>query len=96
MNEEKTEIGKWGRKHQKFLQQAKRKMYSEMKKEGTLNQYLKQLDESAESMYQLIVQQMVERNPPPDPARDELAYIRHMNSIRNSAEEFVNEDRVYN
>jgi hypothetical protein len=39
---------------------------------------------------------MLQINPPPDKATDQMAWVGHMNNLRHSAEETVLEELIYN
>ena len=65
--------------------------------EGKLGTYLAQLDEQANAMLELLIRQMAEREDVTEQlkANDQMEWVRLMNSIRNRAEEIVNNDLIY-
>ena len=97
--EEKTpyRIGRFGRAHAAYLKRNQLIVFSQLAAEGRLDSYLAQLDEQANSMLELLIRQMAEREGVTEQlkAADQMAWIRRMNSIRNRAEEIVDSDLIY-
>lgn len=90
-------IGRFGRAHAAFLKRTQLNVFSQLVAEGRLGSYLAQLDEQANSMLELLIRQMAEREGVTEQlkAADQMAWIRRMNSIRNRAEEIVDSDLIY-
>ena len=90
-------IGRFGRAHAANLKRTQRHVYSQLVAEGKLYTYLAQLDEQANDMLELLIQQMAEREGVTEQlkADDQMAWVRRMNSIRNRAEEIVNNNLIY-
>lgn len=90
-------IGRFGRAHAAYLKRTQRHVYSQLVAECKLGSYLAQLDEQANSMLDLLIRQMAEREGITEQlkATDHMAWIRRMNSIHNRAEEIVNHDLIY-
>ena len=83
---------------QKAVQErTQRHVYSQLVAEGKLGSYLAQLDEQANSMLDLLIHQMVEREGVTEAlkADDQMAWVRAMNNIKNRAEEIVLSDLIY-
>ena len=68
-----------------------------MRTEGTLEDYLVQLDKDAQETYDLLIRQYAERdgNNEALKAEDERKWVREMNWIWKAAEEFVFSDFIY-
>lgn len=64
---------------------------------GTLNSYLKGINEQAEEMLFQLVKQMAKAEGVTEQLKttDQLEWVRRMNSIRNRAEEIVNTELIY-
>ena len=94
---DKLPIGRFGRAHEAYLKQHQRHVYSQLVSKGKLGTYLTQIDEQANSMLELLIRQMAEREGVTEQlkATDQMAWIRRMNSIRNRAEEIVNSELIY-
>ena len=90
-------IGRFGRAHAAYLKRTQRHVYSQLVAECKLGSYLAQLDEQANSMLDLLIRQMAEREGVTEQlkATDQMEWVRRMNSIRNRAEEIVDSDLIY-
>ena len=90
-------IGRFGRAHASYLKRTQRHVYSQLASEGKLGTYLAQLDEQANSMLELLIRQMAEREGVTEQlkAADQMEWVRRMNSIHNRAEEIVLNDLIY-
>ena len=90
-------IGRFGRAHAAYLKRTQRHVYSQLAAEGRLYSYLAQLDEQANSMLELLIRQMAEREGVTEQlkATDQMEWVRRMNNIKKRAEEIVNHDLIY-
>ena len=89
-------IGRFGRAHGKYLKRTQRHVYSQLVSEGKLGTYLAQIDEPANSMLDLLIRQMAEREGVTEQLKstDQREWVRRMNSIRNRAEEVVTSNLI--
>lgn len=94
---ERPAIGRFGRAHEEYLKRTQRHVYSQFVAEAKLATYLAQIDEQANSMLELLIRQMAEREGVTEElkATDQMEWVRRMNNIRNRAEEVVNSDLIY-
>lgn len=95
---ESPHIGIWGERRRQFLRKHQRPMYDAMVVCGTLNAHLEEIDHSAEEMMDLVTAQFAAREGITESlkAADQMAWVEKMNSIRNSAEEIVMSNLIYN
>ena len=95
-NEERT-IGKYGRMHRDYLKEHKPIRFNDLVLEGQLWTYLADLDEQAQSRLQMIIRQMQEAESVTEELKekDQMAWVRAMNSIQNRAEEIVLCEMIY-
>ena len=95
--EENRPIGRWGRMHKAFLQEHRPGQYSELLLSGKLWTYLADLNEQADDRLACIISQMqaVEGITEELKARDQLAWVGAMNSIRSRAEEIIRSEMIY-
>ena len=95
-NEERT-IGKYGRMHRDYLKEHKPMRFNDLVLEGQLWTYLADLNEQAQSRLQLIIRQMQEAESVTEElkAKDQMAWVRAMNSIQNRAEEIILRELIY-
>ncbi len=95
--EEQRPIGVWGQQHQRYLRQHRKVMYTELLTAGKLNSYLAELNDQAGEMFCRLVDQMAAAEGVTEQlkARDQMEWVRQMNSIRGRAKEVVNHDLIY-
>ena len=85
------EIGIWGKRRADYLKRNRRPIYTALQLGGKLNAHLEEVDRQAQEMFGLLISQMADREGITEElkARDQMAWIRAMNSIRQRAEEIV-------
>ena len=95
--EEIHPIGIWGRKHQQYLREHRSMVYTDLVLSGRLYSYLADIDTQARNKLDLLVMQLAEKEGINEQlkARDQLAWVRTMNNIRNRAEEIVLKELIY-
>ena len=94
---EAPKIGKFGTLRHKYLRSRHRGIFDGMLLEGSLNPHLEQIDRQANEMMERLTAQMAQAEGVTEAlkARDQLAWVRAMNSIKNRAEEIVLNDLIY-
>ena len=97
MKTELENIGAWGRMHYDFLYRNQRSVINVMQLNGTLNNYLADIDRDACEMFDSLVRQTAENEGVTEQlkAADQMEWIRCMNSIRSRAREFVLKELIY-
>ena len=94
---EAPKIGKFGTLRHKYLRSRHRGIFDGMLLEGSLNPHLEQIDRQANEMMEKLTAQMAQAEGVTEAlkARDQMAWVRAMNSIKNRAEEIVLNDLIY-
>ena len=94
---ESPAVGPWGMRRLAYLRQHRRPIYSGMLMTGTLNAHLEEIDRIAEEMMERLMDQMATREGVTEQlkAKDQMAWMQAMNSIRNRAEEIVLAELIY-
>lgn len=97
MKTELKNIGAWGRLHYDFLYRNQRSVINAMRLNGTLNNYLADMDRNACEMFDSLVRQTAEIEGVTEQlkAADQMEWIRRINSIRSRAREFVLKELIY-
>ena len=90
-------IGVWGRKHRDYLAEHCSAFYATLVLEGRLYSYLAEVDHRATDMFERLMKQMTAQEGVTEQlkARDQMAWVRAMNSIRNRAEEVINAEVIF-
>ncbi len=91
------DVGKWGRMHKDFLMKHKTTLFHIMLTNGTLVQYLIDINEQAEKMYETVVEQTVKLRKITERLKeiDNLEWTKEMNSVYYHANEVVLKDLIY-
>ena len=94
---EAPRIGKYGTMRHQYLRNHHRGIFDGMLLKGTLNGHLEEIDRQAKEMLERLTAQMAQAEGVTEQlkARDQMAWVRAMNSIKNRAEEIVLHDLIY-
>ena len=90
-------IGVWGFRHYEFLKQNRPSTVGVMRLNGTLEYYLKEVNQEATEMLEALVRQMSKAEGVSESLKDldQLEWVRRMNNIRNRVEEVVLNDIIF-
>ena len=91
------EIGIWGQRHKRYLLKHHKVRYYNLLTSCKLVDYLVDIDEQAENMYQLLVKQLAEKEVVIEQLKAEnpILWVQQMNNIQNRAREIVNAELIY-
>ena len=91
------EIGIWGQRHKRYLLNHHKVRYYNLLTSCKLTDYLADINEQAENMYQLLVKQLAEKESVTEQLKAEnpMLWIQQMNNIQNRAREIVNKNIIY-
>ena len=95
--EGKFNIGKYGRLHSIFIKENRPCLYSAKMLNGTWLTYLEEIDTTAKEMVDKLVKDTAVKQGITEElkAKDQMAWVGAMNSIKHSAEEIVLREFVY-
>ena len=84
-------IGKYGRLHSIFIKENRPTVYSMKMLNGTWLAYLEEVDTTAREMIDKLINDMAVKQSVTEElkAKDQMAWVGAMNSIKHSAEEIV-------
>ena len=91
-------LGKYGRMRKRFLEQKHNGTFSALVLSGTLTQHLLDIDQAARDQMAALTRQLAAAEGVTEElkSRDQMEWVRRMNSIRNRVEEMVMNDLIYN
>ena len=94
---EQQAFGKYGRMRKRYLKEYRCVLYTNLLVADKLDQHLAEIDKACEERMELLTSQMAKREGVTEAlkAANQMEWVRHMNSIRNRAEEVVLHDLVY-
>ena len=95
--DEEPYYGKYGMIRKTYLKEHRPAIYSLYILEDRLVEHLNAVDDEAQERMGILVRQMMERQSITEElkARDQMAWVRAVNGIRNMAEEIVLNELIY-
>ena len=97
INENKIELTRFGSELLEYMQQHRNSMYFSMLCNGSLCDYLKEMDQEMNEQYDLLVEQFKNRRGITEKlkAQDQLAWVREMNNIDHCVREIIRDQFIY-
>ena len=97
MNLNVGNIGVWGFRHYEYLKQNRPSTVGVMRLNGTLEGYLKEVNQAATEMLESLVRQYATAEGVTEALKrtDQLGWVQKMNSIRNRVEEVLLSEIIY-
>lgn len=92
---EEKRLNKYGRMRRAFLQKQKPIVFDDLVLTEQLFPHLYEVQEVAEKRVEIIMAELLEKNPAPDKEIDAMACVRHMNLLKAIAEEIVVREVIY-
>ena len=95
--QENREIGIWGQRHKRYLLNHHKVRYYNLLTSCKLTDYLADINEQAENMYQLLIKQVAEKEGVTEQLKAEnlMLWIQQMNNIQNKVKEIVNTEIIF-
>ena len=92
-----SRIGLWGQRHYNFLKKNNPAVINVMRLNGTLEQYLTDLDRNAQEMFGLLTKQYAELEGITEELKSEnqTEWVRQMNSIKARVIDVVKAELIY-
>ena len=91
-------LGKFGRMRKRYLEQRRDGTFTALVLSGKLTEHLLEVDQAAQEQMEALTRQLAANQGVTEDLknRDQMEWVRRMNSIRNRAEEIVMNDLIYN
>lgn len=96
--ENKTrKYGIWGTRHKRYLLEHKKEVVMQMQLNGTLMDYLSDINEQAEEMYSRLMEDMKKAEDITEQlkAEDQMLWIQKISNVHERAMEIVNKELIY-
>ena len=95
LDEQLEWIGKYGVLRRDYLKNRRNSRYQVMLMQGTLGEYLLEVEKAAREREEVIIRQLDEKEPLPDKEEDLMAWVRAVNQHKSIAEEIVLKELIY-
>ena len=91
-------IGLWGQQHLRYIKHHRPILYTNLLTKCKLNEYLADIDERAEKMYQQLVSYFAKEEGCTEQLKvtDQMQWVRKKNNAAQRAKEVVNAEIIYN
>lgn len=91
-------LGKYGRMRKRYLEQKHDGTFSTLVLSGKLMEHLMEIDQAAREQMASLTRQLAAAEGVTEDlkSRNQMEWVRRMNSIRNRAEEMVKHELIYN
>lgn len=88
---------RFGEMRRRYLREKQRGVYNVMALKGTLEDHIKEVGESAQEMFESLIDQMKKAEGVTEQlkAENQMEWVGRMNNIRSRAEEAVINDLIY-
>ena len=87
-------LGKYGRMRRAFLEQNNPMLLNDMILTESLFPHLWEVQQTCEERMELLMTDLLAKNPAPDKATQQLAWVAHMNSLKAQAEEIILQELI--
>ncbi len=90
-------LGKWGMLHKDYLQKHNPVLFTTLLTQGKLYQHCAEIDTQVRQMFNTLVSQMIKTENITEQlkAKNQLEWVRRMNSIHERASEIVCKELIY-
>ena len=95
LNQPRKPLGKYGRMRRTYLMNHRPVLYNTMLLNGSLYPHLMEVEQTAESRMQQMMTELLKQNPAPDKEKNQMGWVRHMNSLRAQTEEIILTELIY-
>ena len=91
-------VGIWGQRHARYLKEHKKTLYFDMWLDGSLHDYLVDVNDAAEAMEERLIEQYKQREGITEQlkAADQMAWVRAMNNIVSRVREVIYNELIFN
>ncbi len=95
--QDKRPIGLWGQQHLRYIKRCRPILYTNMLTKCKLNEYLADIDEQAQKIYNELVQSFAKEEGCTGQlkATNQMLWVRKMNNVVQRAREVVNAEIIY-
>ncbi len=88
-------LGRYGRMRRAYLMEHRPVLYHTMLLNGSLYPHLLELEQTAQSRMQQLINSLLKQNPAPDKESQQMGWVQHMNSLKAQVEEMILTELIY-
>ena len=97
MKDNLKDVGIWGQRHYDYLKTTRPSVIGVMRLNGSLNSYLREVNDQADEMVFQLVKQLAKQEGVTEELkrRDQMAWVGAMNNIRDRVNEIVLNEVIF-
>jgi len=88
-------LGKYGMMRKSFLCEHRPTLYTNLLLKETLFPHCLEIEQAANDRLELMMSELIAKDPPPDKETDPMGWAAHMNSLKAQAEETIFAELIY-
>ena len=88
-------LGRYGRMRRAYLMEHRPVLYHTMLLNGSLYPHLLEVEQTAQSRMQQLINSLLKQNPAPDKESQQMGWVQHMNSLKAQVEEMILTELIY-
>ena len=96
LSQPQAPLGKYGRMRKVFLKDQRPILYNNLLLSGKLYPHLAEIDTAAKDRLERQMAALLEKDPTPDKAAQQMVWVQHMNALKAQAEESILNELIYN
>ena len=89
LNQPPKPLGRYGRMRRAYLMEHRPVLYHTMLLNGSLYPHLLELEQTAQSRMQQLINSLLKQNPAPDKESQQMGWVQHVNSLKAQVEEVI-------
>ena len=94
--EQDQPIGKYGRMRKNYIEKHRPILYNSLLMQGKLYSHLLEIDQTVNRRLEQLMKDLLVKQPAPDKATEQMAWVGHMNNLKAQAEEMIFAELIYN
>ena len=95
LNQPTKPLGRYGRMRRAYLMEHRPVLYHTMLLNGSLYPHLLEVEQTAQSRMQQLINSLLKQNPAPDKESQQIAWVQHMNRLKAQVEEVILTELIY-
>ncbi|RGH98410.1 TnpV protein [Coprobacillus sp. AM26-5AC] len=89
-------LGKYAMMKKKYLKEQQSEILFSLRVRNQLNSYLMETEKKANEMMEMLMKELLTKNPAPNKEIYQMEWVQHMNNLQKTAEEIILKEIIYN
>ncbi|RGH99501.1 TnpV protein [Coprobacillus sp. AF13-15] len=89
-------LGKYAMMKKKYLKEQQPEILFSLRVRNQLNSYLMETEKKANEMMEMLMKELLTKNPAPNKEIHQMEWVQHMNNLQKTAEEIILKEIIYN